>query len=105
MARVVKARRQAAVAHLAEYARLQAVQAQMVRSPYLHPTLHYTVIPHFLLSMQRGDAWSQLLPAISSDQTALDASRETVAALARKVFIHLALEWLVFHFNYSRPAG
>lgn len=38
----------------------------------------------FLLWLQRADAWGALLPAISNDSSAVDASREGVAAIARK---------------------
>lgn len=61
MARTNKARRATAVARLAEYAKMSAAQAR-----------------------QRADAWGALLPAISNDSSAVDASREGVAAIARK---------------------
>lgn len=59
--RTDKARRLAAVAHLAEFAKMQAAQAK-----------------------ERVDAWTALVPAICNDAAMMDASRETVAAIARK---------------------
>lgn len=61
MKRVNQARRQNAAAHLAEHARVQAEQARL-----------------------RAEAWTALLPLVTSDSSLLDKSREDVAAIARK---------------------
>lgn len=61
MGRVSKERRLASVAHVAEYARLQAAHAR-----------------------ERTDAWNGLLSSLTSSPAELDASRERVSAIARK---------------------
>ncbi len=61
MARVARARRRAVSGQLAEYARLQAQFAAA-----------------------RGDAWSRLLPAVSVDARARQASQEAVSVIAHK---------------------
>jgi len=61
MARVARARRKALSGQLAEYARLQAQFAAT-----------------------RGDSWSRLLPAVSVDARARQASQEAVSVIAHK---------------------
>jgi hypothetical protein len=61
MARVARARRKAISGQLAEYARLQAQFAAA-----------------------RGDSWSRLLPSISVDARARQASQEAVSVIAHK---------------------
>ena len=61
MDRVLASRRAAMVVRLADYARQQAAFARV-----------------------RAEGWATVLPSLTTDGTALDASREVVAAIARK---------------------
>ena len=61
MSRVARARRSGTVNRLAEYVRLQAMQARA-----------------------RQEAWSRVLPSLTTSPAALDAAKEAVAAVARK---------------------